>query len=127
MNSNLILLPNALSFITYSVSLTIKHSICCIHYIQGEIFWPEVATLAPRRLRQKNPYKSETSMGFRVRLSQNKPLKNKKKSGHNTVPHNPLQVETGGSWELPDLHTAPWHIPMHACTLTHMNIHIHTH
>lgn len=86
MNSNLILLPNALSFITYSVSLTIKHSICCIHYIQGEIFWPEVATLAPRRLRQKNPYKSETSMGFRVRLSQNKPLKKKKNLGTTQYP-----------------------------------------
>lgn len=87
MNSNLILLPNALSLITYSVSLTIKHSICCIHYAQGKIFWPEVVILVPRRLRQKNPYyKSEASMGFTVRLSQNKSLKKERNLGTTQYP-----------------------------------------
>lgn len=126
MNSNLSLLPNALSLITYSVSLTIKHSICCIHYTQGKIFWPEVVILAPRRLRQKNSYyKSEASMGFRVRLSQNKPLKNERNLGTTQYP---IILVGGDRWVL----GACWspYSPMahtYACLYTRTHEHTHAH
>lgn len=79
---------SALSLITYSVSLIRKHSVCCIHHNQSKLFWAEVVILAPRRLRQKDPCKSKASMGFKTSF------------GHNTVSHNPLQVETKGPGSL---------------------------